>query len=135
MELCKFYEYVNQGKRTFYIGNNSYVPPQIVKFAGEDVDETDDMPQFFCTETDILVFLKVEDIESYVDEASQSVKKEVASESPTRVKGTWSYSCSKSRMNGETIYKYYMKCSNCGKSELRLSSKFEYCPHCGAEME
>lgn len=58
--------------------------------------------------------------------------------SPTedlRKLGKWSETILVETVDGEEHKIYMNTCSLCGKSEMNLSGKFNYCPWCGAKME
>lgn len=58
--------------------------------------------------------------------------------SPTedlRKLGKWEETVLVETIDGEEHKIYMNTCSICGKSEMNLSGKFNYCPWCGAKME
>lgn len=144
METKKFYEYIEKGNKLFHLDTNDFVQPQIVEFLSSN-GSSDDFPFFHCQEDGIDLYIPLANIScafegGFFKKPAEEIEEAVIVEEATtveekRAKGTWTYSCSEVQVNGETTYQYFMKCSNCGRSELRVSSKFEYCPHCGAEME
>ena len=48
--------------------------------------------------------------------------------------GEWIETTITETIDGEECKIYMNTCSLCGKSEINLSGKFNYCPHCGAKM-